>query len=74
MLSRSDYSLRPLEKNKSLIKYTLRLDMHDLVPMQRVAWFANIKSYVIAQFVNELLGARPKTKDLNYPAENMTDN
>ena len=54
-----------------MIKYTLRLDMHDIVPMQRVVWFANVKSYVTAQFVAELLGQRPKTKDLNYPAENI---
>lgn len=65
------WCVQPLEKNKTSIKYTLRLDMHDLVPMQRVVWFANIKSYVIAQFANELLGNRPKTKDLDYPPENM---
>jgi hypothetical protein len=68
------WCVQPLEKNKSLIKYTLRLDMHDLVPMQRVVWFANIKSYVIAQFANELIGQRPKTKDLNYPPDTMNDN
>jgi hypothetical protein len=67
------WCVQPVENNKSIIKYTLRLDMHDLVPMQRVVWFANIKSYVIAQFADELLGHRPKTKDLNYPAENMQD-
>jgi hypothetical protein len=48
--------------------------MNDLVPMQRVVWFANIKSYVIAQFANELIGQRPKTKDLNYPPDTMNDN